>query len=89
MQRQSSNSRPTMPIVAFARHRLNPSAPPATKANSPAEIRKRQQELVDATKVIDMVLRGEDIKKLDGMQLALGLGALLQARLDARKRGVK
>ncbi len=78
-----------MPIVAFALHRLNPSALPAAKSNTLADIRKRQQELADATRVIDAVLRGVPMQKIDGLLAAPGLGALLQARLYAKKRGAK
>jgi hypothetical protein len=78
-----------LPITAYARHHGHAGPAPTAKANSPADIRKREQQFQEALLAIDLVLHPSTIRKLDGFTPSPGLGAMLQARLDARKRGVK
>lgn len=67
-----------------AAHRAN-----VTKAAKTAEIRKRDLILSEALAAIDAVLHPNAMRKLDGLKPTVGLGALLQARAAAKKRGVK
>lgn len=67
-----------------AAHRAN-----VTKAAKTAEIRKRDLILSEALAAIDAVLHPNAVRKTGGPKPTVGLGALLQARAAAKKRGVK